>query len=30
LEAVYGYGKLDRYGLTGGTHFFQFRMQIWI
>jgi phosphate-selective porin OprO/OprP len=30
LETVYGYGKLDRYGLNGGTHFFQLRLQLWI
>jgi phosphate-selective porin OprO/OprP len=27
LEFVYGYGVLDRYGLQGGTHFFQMRTQ---
>jgi phosphate-selective porin OprO/OprP len=30
LEAEYGYGVLDRFGLQGGTHFFQCRLQIWI
>lgn len=28
LEFAYGFGKLDRFGLTGGTHFFQSRIQL--
>ncbi len=28
LEATYGYGLLDRMGVTGGTHFFQTRIQL--
>lgn len=28
LELTYGYGTLDRFGLRGGTHFFQSRIQI--
>lgn len=28
FELAYGFGKLDRYGLTGSTHFFQSRIQI--
>jgi phosphate-selective porin OprO/OprP len=28
LEFVYGYGVLDRYGLKGGTQFFQSRLQL--
>lgn len=28
LEFVYGYGQLDRFGLTGGTQFFQTRLQL--
>jgi phosphate-selective porin OprO/OprP len=28
LELVYGYGRLDRFGLTGGTQFFQTRIQL--
>jgi phosphate-selective porin OprO/OprP len=28
LEFVYGYGELDRFGLNGGTQFFQSRIQI--
>jgi phosphate-selective porin OprO and OprP len=28
LEFVYGYGQLDRFGLTGGTQFFQTRVQL--
>jgi phosphate-selective porin OprO/OprP len=28
LEAVYGYGMLDRFGDVGGTHFFQGRIQL--
>jgi phosphate-selective porin OprO/OprP len=28
LEASYGYGSLDRFGLIGKTHFFQTRMQL--
>ncbi|HSF45918.1 MAG TPA: porin [Chitinophagaceae bacterium] len=28
LELGYGYGKLDRFNLKGGTHFFQSRLQI--
>jgi phosphate-selective porin OprO/OprP len=28
LELVYGYGKLDRFGITGTTQFFQSRFQI--
>lgn len=27
LEFAYGYGKLDRFGMKGGTQFFQSRMQ---
>jgi phosphate-selective porin OprO/OprP len=27
LEFIYGYGELDRFGLTGGTQFFQARIQ---
>jgi L-asparaginase len=27
LEFVYGYGVLDRFNLTGATHFFQTRLQ---
>jgi phosphate-selective porin OprO/OprP len=27
LEGAYGYGELDRFDLTGGTHFFQARIQ---
>ncbi|MGE0624395.1 MAG: OprO/OprP family phosphate-selective porin [Pseudomonadales bacterium] len=27
LEVVYGYGMLDRFGLEGGTHFLQSRIQ---
>jgi phosphate-selective porin OprO and OprP len=30
LEFAYGYGILDRYGLTGKTHFFQSRIQFTI
>jgi phosphate-selective porin OprO/OprP len=30
MEANYGYGTLDRFGLKGGTQFFQARLQIWI
>lgn len=28
LEFAYGYGSLDRFGLTGKTHFFQTRIQL--
>lgn len=28
LEFVYGYGELDRFGLEGGTQFFQSRIQL--
>ena len=28
LEFSYGYGVLDRFGLKGGTHFFQSRIQV--
>ena len=28
LEFVYGYGKLDRFDVTGATQFFQFRLQL--
>jgi len=28
LEFTYGYGALERFGLTGGTHFFQSRLQM--
>lgn len=28
LEFVYGYGQLDRFGLTGATQFFQTRIQL--
>lgn len=28
LEFVYGYGELDRFGMTGGTQFFQSRIQL--
>jgi phosphate-selective porin OprO/OprP len=28
LEIVYGYGELDRFGTTGGSHFFQTRIQL--
>ena len=28
LEAAYGYGQLDRFDLTGGTQFFQSRIQL--
>ena len=28
LEMAYGYGKLDRFNLTGGTQFFQTRIQL--
>jgi len=28
LEAAYGYGKLDRFDLTGATQFFQSRLQL--
>ncbi len=28
LECAYGYGKLSRFGLQGGTHFFQGRIQL--
>jgi phosphate-selective porin OprO/OprP len=28
LEFVYGYGMLDRFGLTGATQFFQTRVQL--
>src|SRR6185437_4033839 len=28
LEFVYGYGVLDRFGIQGGTHFFQTRLQM--
>jgi phosphate-selective porin OprO/OprP len=28
LEAAYGYGVLDRFGLSGATQFFQSRLQI--
>jgi len=28
LELAYGYGTLDRFGLRGGTHFFQSRIQM--
>ena len=27
LELAYGYGQLDRFDLTGGTQFFQSRIQ---
>ena len=27
LEFIYGYGSLDRFGLVGKTHFYQFRFQ---
>jgi phosphate-selective porin OprO/OprP len=30
LELVYGYGQLDRYGLKGGVHFYQGRIQFTI
>jgi phosphate-selective porin OprO/OprP len=28
LELVYGYGVLDRFGLSGATQFFQTRVQL--
>jgi phosphate-selective porin OprO and OprP len=28
LELAYGYGQLDRFGLNGGTQFFQSRIQL--
>jgi phosphate-selective porin OprO/OprP len=28
LEFTYGYGVLDRFGLKGGTQFFQTRLQL--
>jgi phosphate-selective porin OprO/OprP len=28
LELAYGYGRLDRVGLVGATHFFQSRIQL--
>lgn len=28
LEFIYGYGQLNRYGLVGGTQFFQTRLQL--
>jgi phosphate-selective porin OprO/OprP len=28
LEMAYGYGSLDRFGVTGGTQFFQSRIQL--
>src|SRR5262249_32339274 len=28
LELVYGYGELDRFGVTGGVQFFQTRLQL--
>ena len=28
LEMTYGYGNLDRFGVTGGTQFFQSRLQL--
>jgi phosphate-selective porin OprO/OprP len=29
FELAYGYGSLDRFGITGGvTHFFQSRLQL--
>ena len=28
LELTYGYGKLDRFDVRGGTHFFQSRLQL--
>ena len=28
LELAYGYGQLDRFDLTGGTQFFQSRIQL--
>ena len=28
LELAYGYGKLDRFDVRGGTHFFQSRLQL--
>jgi phosphate-selective porin OprO/OprP len=28
LEVAYGYGQLDRFGLNGGTQFFQSRIQL--
>ena len=27
-ELAYGYGSLDRFGVTGKTHFFQTRLQL--
>jgi phosphate-selective porin OprO/OprP len=30
VEGNYGYGTLDRFGVKGGTQFFQCRLQIWI
>jgi len=30
MEFVYGYGVLDRFGIKGGTHFFQSRIQFTI
>ena len=27
LEIAYGYGTLDRFSLSGHTHFFQMRLQ---
>jgi phosphate-selective porin OprO/OprP len=30
LEAAYGYGILDRFGLRGGMQFFQMRLQVWL
>jgi hypothetical protein len=30
LEFVYGYGELDRFGLIGGTQFFQSRIQLFL
>ena len=28
LEIVYGYGELDRFGVQGGSQFFQTRIQL--
>jgi phosphate-selective porin OprO/OprP len=28
LELTYGYGSLNKFGLTGKTHFFQLRIQL--
>jgi len=30
LEFVYGYGEPDRFGLNGGTQFFQARIQTFL